>query len=209
MTNTKKHKKALAHLKNVDPVIYEIAKTINYDEWFKPWERMHSIKDYFKSLCGIIIGQQLSTKAADTIFARFEILFNRNPTPKKVFEKDDLDLRGVGLSNSKVKYVKDLAQKILSKELDLESLPNLSDEEIIVELTKVKGIGTWSAEMFLIFNLGRENVFSDKDLGLLHGIEKIYYIKSPDKDTILQIVNKWTPFKSYGSIALWHSLTDK
>ncbi len=205
MTSTQ-HKKALLHFKKVDPVIYKVSKNVEYEEWFKPWKRMHSTNDYFKSLCGIIVGQQLSTKAADTIFSRFNALFNESPTPKKVLNTLAVDLRNVGLSNAKVKYVKDLALKIDTGELDLTALHTLSDEEVSNNLIKVKGIGTWSAEMFLIFNLGRANVFSYKDLGLLHGIEKLYSKQKTDLQGVSLIVEKWAPYKSYGSIALWHSL---
>lgn len=199
--------KPLNHLKKVDPTIYKIAKDIDYSKWFSPWERMHNNTDYFKSLCGIIIGQQLSTKVADTIFARFESLFNDTVIPRKVIDIAPEKLREIGLSSAKVKYVKDLAEKVQNNELKLKNLSNHSDEEVIVQLTKVKGIGTWSAEMFLIFNLGRENVFSTKDLGLLRGIEKNYNLLNPSATQIEEIVSKWHPYRSYGSIALWHSLT--
>lgn len=201
--------KPLNHLKKVDPTIYKIAKDIDYSKWISPWERMHNNTDYFKSLCGIIIGQQLSTKVADTIFARFESLFNNCVLPLEVIDIAPDKLREIGLSNAKVKYVKDLAEKVQSEELNLTSLIGLSDEEVIFQLTKVKGIGTWSAEMFLIFNLGRENVFSSKDLGLLRGIEKNYNLLNPNSTQIEEIVSKWHPYKSYGSIALWHSLNNK
>jgi len=168
---------------------------------------MHKTEDSFKALCGIIIGQQLSTKAADTIFARFELLFDTELTPTDILASPSEKLREVGLSNAKVKYVKDLAEKVLSGELHIQQLRNMSDEEVIANLVKVKGIGTWSAEMFLIFNLGRENIFSHKDLGLLRGIEKNYNLKNPTPAEIEIIVQKWHPYKSYGSIALWHALS--
>jgi DNA-3-methyladenine glycosylase II len=205
----KNYRTQLNHLKRTDPRIYKIAKDINYATWFTPWERMQHTTDYFKALCGIIVGQQLSTKVADTIFKRFVNSFDGEVLPQTVLDTQHEKLREIGLSNAKVKYVKDLAEKVNSKMLLLEKLPNLSDEEVISELTKVKGIGTWSAEMFLIFNLSRENVFSHKDLGLLRGIEKNYDLKLPTVEQVECIISKWHPYKSYGSIALWHSLNNK
>lgn len=206
MINTSNHKKALLHLKNVDSQIYAVAKLINYDEWFLTWEDMRNTQNFFSALCRIIVGQQLSTKVAKVIYKRFEDAFEGELSPKKVLAKPDIDLRTLGLSNAKVKYVKDLAQKVHNGELKLNKLLALSDMEVTEELTKVKGIGTWSADMFLMFNMGRENVFSFKDLGLLRGIEKVYELKDPKTEVILEIIEKWSPYKSYGSIALWHSL---
>lgn len=164
--------------------------------------------EYFHRLTREIVGQQLSVKVANVIYKRFETLFNNLPiSPEQIIEIDGQKLRDIGMSWGKVKYVKDLAQKAKDGELAFEKLPEMTSEEIIAELTKVKGIGKWTAEMFLIFNLGREDVFSFGDLGLRRAIEKIYTL---EKDTHFKnfesIVEKWRPYRSYASLALWHSL---
>jgi DNA-3-methyladenine glycosylase II len=165
---------------------------------------------YFHKLCRDIIGQQLAGKAADAIFNRFENFLDHAVSPEKVLENTDTDLRNVGLSWAKVRSVIDLSQKVMSREVALEKLPAMTDNEVIQELIKVKGIGTWTAEMFLIFTLGREDVFSFGDLGLKKGFKKLYQVG--DKNLLDVLTNKmkiWSPYRSYASLALWHSLDSK
>ena len=152
----------------------------------------------------------MSGKAASTIFGRFEKLFGKKKvTPENILKLPDQKLRDAGMSWGKVKYVKDLAQKTLSKEINLETLETLEEDVVIAELTKVKGIGKWTAEMFLMFTLRRENIFSFGDLGLKKGIAKIYNIKNPTPKQIEKIIKKRHPYKSFGSFALWQSLETK
>lgn len=166
--------------------------------------------DYFVALTRSIVGQQLSGKAADTIYSRFTGLFpKKRPDAKRLLKLKDQQLRDVGMSWGKVSYVKDLASKHLDKEIDLTSLPKLSNEEVLFELTKVKGIGPWTGEMFLMFTLKREDVFSFGDLGLKKGIEKLYKLKNPTAKQITKIITPWSPYKTYGSIALWRSLDNR
>ena len=107
----------------------------------------------------------------------------------------------------KVKYIKDLAQKTLDKTLDLSKLTNMTDGDVLTELTKVKGIGPWTAEMFLMFTLGREDVFSHGDLGLKNAIKKLYgFKKDPSKKQVEKIVNKWSPYRTFACRILWKSL---
>ncbi len=196
----------LEHYKTNDPKIYAILQNIDLNEWFKPWQEFRG-NDYFTALCRAIIGQQLSVKAASSIYNRFTDLYKPSiATAKAILDTEDIKLREIGLSWSKVKYIKDLAQKVFDKQIDLSNLENLSDEDVISELITVKGIGKWTAEMFLMFNLHRENIFSFGDLGLKRGIEKVYNLTDPTPDQIEDIIKGWSPYKTYASIALWHSL---
>lgn len=194
----------VAHFAAVDTRLAAILPDVNWDDWLG--ERAEG--DYYFSLTRNIIYQQLAGRAADTIFSRFRSLVP-NFTPQAVLAVPDQTLRDAGLSWSKVKYVKDLASKVASGELNLLSLPDREDEEVIAELTKVKGIGRWTAEMFLLFTLKRPDIFSHLDLGLKNGFAKLYKIESPTREQIEAVVSKWVPYKSYGSIALWHHLDNR
>lgn len=201
------YKKILAHFKKTDHILYAVMRDIDFDKWLEPRTEKRLSRGYFYALCREIIGQQLSGKVADVIIARFRALFSRSRiTPQAILRLKDEALRGCGMSWSKVSFIKDLAHKAAGKEIKLAALSKLKDEEVIAALIKVKGIGPWTAEMFLIFTLGRENIFSYGDLGLHKGIEKLYKIKNPSQKQKAKIVEKWSPYKSYGSIALWHSL---
>lgn len=189
------------HYSQVDPVIANVLPSINWPDWFE--DRPSS--DNFYNLTRNIIYQQLAGKAASTIFARFEKLVT-DITPLRVLAIEDQELRDVGLSWAKVRYVKDLASKVNSGEVSLVDLNDLDNKAVISELIKVKGIGRWTAEMFLLFTLHRENIFSYGDLGLKNGLAKLYKIDITKTDEITNIVNRWAPYESYGSIALWHSL---
>ncbi|HBC45132.1 MAG: HhH-GPD [Candidatus Collierbacteria bacterium GW2011_GWB1_45_35] len=167
--------------------------------------------DLFRDLLESIIGQQLSVKAASTIIKRFVALF---PDPKNIKPKDILaqnadTLRSVGLSRQKISYLQSLSEFILSEKLVLASLKDLSDEAVIENLIQVKGIGRWTAEMILIFSLGREDVFSVGDLGLRTAVSKIYGVDREDKIKIENIAKKWSPYRSLASLYLWQSLDNK
>ena len=191
--------------KSRDPLIYPYILSTDYskllDETGNP--------DYFISLCKIIVSQQLSGKAAETIYYRFQSLFNGNPQPQEIYEMSGDSLRNAGLSWSKVSYVKDLAEKALSNDVNFENLHLLQPGDVVKELTKIKGIGVWSVEMFLIFTLKNEDVFSLGDLGLKKAVCNIYSLDNPEGDSISEIVNKWSPYRSYGSMALWNSLDNR
>ena len=164
--------------------------------------------NYFHRLCKEIICQQLSNKAGDAIHDRFLKLFSRRLIrPLDVLKLSHETLRGSGISNAKARYIKNLAEAIINKTLPITKLDAMTDEEIIVALTKVKGIGRWTAEMFLIFVLGRENVFSHGDLGLKKGLIKVYgFKKEPARKRVEKIVGRWSPYKSYASRVLWECL---
>lgn len=191
----------ISHYQKQDPIVAKVIPQINFSDWFED----HPSTDHFYNLARNIIYQQLAGKAASTIFSRFEKQVGE-VTPKNVSAIDDQMLRDAGLSWAKVKYVKDLADKVLKNEIELTKVASLDNETVITELTKVKGIGRWTAEMFLLFTLHRENIFSYGDLGLKNGIAKLYDIKEPRLDQITAIVRRWSPYESYGSIALWHTL---
>ena len=160
------------------------------------------------SLCREIIGQQLSGKVAATIYERFQELFrSKYPTPKEILEVKDQNLRDVGMSWAKVKSLKDLAINILEQKLDLEKLKNENNEAVVLQLTKIKGIGPWTAEMFLMFALGREDVFSPSDLGLRNAVFKLYNLNEKlSNEKLLNMSYHWAPYRTYASIILWRSL---
>jgi len=193
------------HFKKVDPKIYAIMKDVNFNDWYKE-PKGHG--DYFVHLCYEIIAQQLSGKAASTIIGRFEELFPKKKiTAERVSKMTDKKLREVGMSWSKASFLKDLADKTLKKEIAYGKLHEMSDEDVMKELTQVKGIGPWTAEMFLMFALGREDVFSHADLGLRNGMKRVYGLRNvPDAKKADKITEPWRPYRSYGSFALWHSV---
>lgn len=196
--------KVKAHFAQVDPIIFGIIDRV--EPQLRP---PADIKQYFAELCDSIVSQQLAGKAAETIFNRLKALFPKGKiTPQGVLKIRDQSLRQAGMSNAKVSYVKDLAQKVVAGEIDLAHLNNLSDEEVINELVKVKGIGRWTAEMFLIFTLGREDIFSAGDLGLNNAIVKLYGLKEkPTKVYLESLSLKWSPYRSIACRILWKSLT--
>lgn len=193
------------HFKKNDPKILAVLETINLDDWFDD----SPVSDHFYNLTRNIIYQQLAGKAASTIFSRFEKKLNGKIDPVKITQADPQSLRDCGLSWAKVKYVKDLAEKVITKDVVLDNLDTLDDESVINELIKVKGIGRWTAEMFLIFTLKRQNIFSFGDLGLANGFAKLYDIPNPSIKDIESVVELWDPYKSYGSLALWHHLDNR
>ncbi len=197
-------KNIVTHFQSVDPILHAVLEKIPALE---DTEKKSS-SEYFKNLCEQIISQQLAGKAADAIFKRFEDLFpNRIITVEHILTLNDQDIRDIGASWAKARYIKDLAQKIVNKELLLEKLDELENELVIKELTKVKGIGPWTAEMFLMFTLQREDIFSHGDLGLRNAIKKLYkFKKNPTRKQIEKIAAKWTPYKTYASRILWKSL---
>lgn len=196
-------KKILDHFRKNDPILYAAAKKIGFN---RKLNKSNSGL-YFEELCEIIIGQQLSGKAADSIFGRFEKLFSKKITPERIIKTTHEKLRSAGLSNSKAKYLRYLAEAVMEKKLRLDNLDSLNDDEVKKQLVQVKGIGPWSAEMFLMFTLGRPDIFSHGDLGLRKGIMKLYgFKKEPGVKVIEKIISKWIPFKTYASLILWKSL---
>ena len=199
--------KVFDHFKKVDPKLLEIIREVNFEEWFG--EEILDSDLIFKSLCRTIVSQQLAGKAAEAIFKRFENLLGERITPEKLLELDQQAIREVGLSWAKVRSVVDLSSRVLEKSLILDDLEKLSDEDLIVELSKVKGIGRWTAEMFLMFRLGREDIFSWGDLGLKNGLKKYLKNKEVSLEEMQQVVDKWVPYRTYGAVAMWHLLDSR
>jgi DNA-3-methyladenine glycosylase II len=165
--------------------------------------------DLLSSLCRSIIYQQLSGKAAGTIHSRFIQLYIDKPliTPRDILDTSDEILRGVGLSRSKVVYIKDLAQKIIDGLPSLDELEKMEDEAIIQTLTAVKGIGRWTVQMLLIFRMHRWDVLPVDDLGIRSGIRRVYNLSElPDKKTVESLGEKWKPYCTVASWYLWRSL---
>lgn len=172
--------------------------------------RIRPHADHYGELVSNIIGQQLSTKAAYSIWQRTLGLFaGKMPAPQQLLRIDDQKLRDVGLSWAKVRYVKDLAEHILDGRLDIEHVSTIPNEQLIEQLTAVKGIGEWSAHMFMIFGLGRLDVLPVGDLGVRKAIQNLYGLDAlPAPEQIITIANQngWHPYESVASWYLWQSL---
>jgi DNA-3-methyladenine glycosylase II len=164
--------------------------------------------DAYGALLRAIVGQQLSTKAARTIYLRVIDLFGGStPSPEQLLEAREEDLRAAGLSGRKTEYVRDLASHVLSGELELDRLDQLSDEEVIAEIVAVRGLGQWTAEMFLLFHLERPDVLSGGDLGIRKAIQIEYGLEEmPPPSRVLEIGEPWRPHRSLASLYLWESL---
>lgn len=163
--------------------------------------------DYYEFLLSSIIGQQLSGKVADVIWRRVVEFYGEAISPDLVMKTENVDLRNLGISYSKINYLKNLSNFVVSGEIDFDKLETLSDEEVIEKLITVKGIGNWTAQMFLIFALGREDVFSVGDGGLQRAVKILYKMEEiPSKKELIRISSKWSPYKSYASLYLWKSL---
>ena len=163
----------------------------------------------FESLLKSIVYQQLAGSAANAIYSRLLLYYgNTLPTPEQILSTSDTVLRfTAGLSFKKVLYIKNLAAKIISGELNIHHLPDLQDEEVITELVKVKGIGRWTAEMFLIFCLQREDVIPLDDLGVKKAIQKLYNLSElPTHEYMLEVSSRWKPYRSIATWYLWKSL---
>jgi DNA-3-methyladenine glycosylase II len=165
--------------------------------------------DAYGSLVRTIVGQQLSTKAARSIYGRLTDLFGgRPPTPHEVLSMDEEALRGCGLSRPKVRYLRDLAERVIAGDLDLPALYRLPDDAVIEQVVAVKGLGRWSADMFLMFHLGREDVLPVGDLGIRRAVERAYGLPEiPDPDTLEDLALPWSPHRTLASFYLWESLT--
>lgn len=191
------------HFKKCDPILFA---AIRNDEW----QTLLRTHDHFTGLCRIVIGQQVSVKAAASIFLKFTTLFPRKkPTAKRVLALTDAELRSAGLSGSKVASIRDVALQIESKSIVFKNLEQKSDSEIIEMLVAARGIGPWSAEMFLIFYLGRTDIFSSGDYALRVAIQKLYNKRTlPTPEEATRIAHTWSPYRSYACRILWESLSN-
>ncbi|MEM7038723.1 MAG: DNA-3-methyladenine glycosylase 2 family protein, partial [Bacteroidota bacterium] len=161
-------------------------------------------KDYFLALVRKIVAQQLSTKAAGTIFRRFTELVDNDFRPEVLLKFDQETYRSVGVSRQKFNYIQDLSRHFQAAPEFYEALDHQSDTDVLERLTQVKGIGTWTAKMFLIFNLGRQDVFSHEDVGLQNAITKLYgFEEKPGKKELNAFAERWAPHRSSASRYLW------
>jgi DNA-3-methyladenine glycosylase II len=169
-------------------------------------------KDHLSALVGAIVSQQLSTKAAATIFGRFVALFPEGQSldAAAIAAQSDAALRSVGLSSQKVSYMRDLSARIVDGRLQLDALESLPDEEVIERLTAVKGFGRWTAEMFLMFRLHRPDVLPVGDLGIVNAIQRLYRMrKRPNAKRIQKLGEAWKPYRSVASWYLWQTLRNE
>jgi len=210
-------RKAVTHLKKSDPVLRAIIERLG------PCRMQFGLPE-FHSLAEAIVYQQLNGKAAETIFKRFAALAGEPLTPAGILKLSDEQMRAAGLSKQKTAYLKDLAAKTGSGLVDFARLPDLPDAEVIEHLTQVKGIGTWTAQMFLMFTLKRENVLPTGDFAVRMAIYKHYLdrprakaakksrkrkIKLPSPEQMEKIAKRWEPYRSVACWYLWKSLDTK
>ena len=190
-------------LKVADPVLAGVIEAVGPCRLQLSTEGTH-----FEALARAIVFQQLSGKAASTIYGRFAALFPGGvPTPKGVLAASDESLRAAGLSRQKTAYLRDLASKVSSDELPLHEVESMVDDDLISHLVQVKGIGRWTAQMFLMFRLGRPDVLPELDLGIQNAIRRAYRMrKRPTPKQVKRIGAKWSPHSSVACWYLWRSL---
>ena len=198
-----RHGASVRHLTRTDPVLAQVIEAVGPCRLEPRSEGTH-----FQALCRSIVYQQLSGKAAGTIHARFQALFAEGqPTPEALAAFSDETLRGVGLSRQKTLYLRDLAQKIRDGSLPLDEIESMTDDEVIAHLVQVKGIGRWTAQMFLMFRLGRPDVLPELDLGIQNAVRRAYRMrKRPTPKQIRRIGARWSPHASVACWYLWRSL---
>ena len=180
-------------------------KLIEGREPFKLKKRKH----IHLHLCGSLMSQQLSTKVADVIYKRFLALFQtKTPTPEQILSITPEKLRAIGLSNAKASYVHNVSRFAIEKGMDYKHLNKLSNDELITYLTEINGVGRWTTEMLLMFTLGREDVFAVDDLGIQNAMIKLYKLDKSNKKELraklLKLSEKWSPYRTYACLHLWH-----
>jgi DNA-3-methyladenine glycosylase II len=196
-------RKAINHLKKSDPVMRSIIDRVG------PC-RMEFGEPVFHSLAEAIVYQQLNGKAAVTIFKRFAAIAGEPVTPQGIVNLTDQQLRAVGLSKQKSSYLRDMAERAVRGELDFTRLPEMTDQEVIKYLTQVKGVGVWTAHMFLMFTLKRPNVLPTGDFGVQMAIKKHYNKRKLPKPVQMEKIAKpWEPYRSVACWYLWRSLDIK
>jgi DNA-3-methyladenine glycosylase II len=195
-------RRARQHLRTVDPVLAQVIAAVGP---YRPADGTGG--SHFGALVRSIIYQQLSGKAAGTIHGRFSALFPDGvPTPDGLLTLDDARLRAAGLSRQKIGYLRDLAAKVHSGALPLDHVDTLGDAELIDHLVQVKGIGRWTAQMFLMFKLGRADVLPELDLGIQNAIKRAYRKRTVKPKDVARIGARWSPYASVACWYLWRSL---
>ncbi|HEX3911745.1 MAG TPA: DNA-3-methyladenine glycosylase 2 family protein [Solirubrobacteraceae bacterium] len=202
--------KATEHLRASDPILAKLIDEVG--KLPNPRQGRPERNDHYGALVRAIVGQQLSVLAARAIYGRLTARFqDRPPTPQEIMADDPEELRAAaGLSRAKVGFLRSLAEHVLSGELELERLDELQDEDVIAELVAVKGIGEWSAHMFLMFHLERPDVVAPGDLGIRRAIERAYgFAALPQPAEIEQIAEPWRPHRTLACRYLWRSLQNE
>ena len=197
--NTNIYNKPFNHLKK-DKVMEQLINKLGYqidirDRYFK---------NYAKAISEIIIEQQISFKAAISIKKKFNALIS-GLSDKQIIEIDDTQLKEIGISNMKVNYIKNVYRYFQNNKIDFKKF---KDNEVINMLTEIKGVGSWTAEMFLIFILFREDIFSKKDLALLNSIKKNYNINNLSNEKLDLLIESWRPYNTFASLLLWKSIEE-
>jgi DNA-3-methyladenine glycosylase II len=200
--------KAMAQLTTADTTLGELIE--RYGTLPPEREGRPDHDDHYGALLRSIVNQQLSVAAARTIYNRMLNRFGgRPPSPEEILADDPEQLRSVGISRPKIGYLRSLAEHVLSGELELERLGELSDERAIEELVAVKGLGEWTAHMFLMFHLERPDVFAPGDLGIRRAIERAYTLEEPDRETLERLAERWRPHRTLACRYLWRSLENE
>ena len=197
---------AVRHLSVVDPVMAAIVDRVGpLDLEARTRGRP---EDAYGALVRSITGQQLSVKAARTIYLRLADLYGgRTPAPDELIATDPDDLRAAGLSYAKAAYLRDLAERVQDGRLELDRFPEMDDRAVSAELTAVKGVGQWTADMFMMFHLGRKDVLPVGDLGIRNAVKAEYRLrKLPSPDRLRRLARPWRPYRTLGCIYLWESL---
>lgn len=203
MSKSVNHTKAINHLKKSDPVLAAIIERIGSC-------RMEFGEPTFHSLAEAILYQQLNGKAAVTIFNRFTALAGDPLTPEGILKLTDAQMRGVGLSRQKTAYLRDLSEKTRAGLLEFERMPEMTEDDVIAHLTQVKGVGVWTAHMFLMFTLRRPDILPTGDYGVQAAIKKHYKKRKWPKPEVMQRIAKpWAPYRSIACWYLWKSLDVK
>ena len=190
----------MRHIRKHDPVLARVVKAIGPIDF--------ELDDgHYEALVGSIIYQQLAGTAARAILNRFKNLYNgKIPDPEQYLSTDESKLRSSGLSPQKISYIRDLCQRIVNGSLDLSSLVHLSDEEAVEKLDAVRGVGRWTAEMFLLFVLGRKDVLPVDDLGVQKAVKRLYHLrKLPSREKFERLAMNWHPYCSIATLYLWRS----
>lgn len=197
------HRRAVRHLKRCDPVLAAVV-TAHKGRRFE----LRTGGSHFDAIVRAIVSQQLSVKAAATIHARFRALYeDAGGHPSRIARITDAQLRDSGLSRQKINYIRDLARHVAEGELDLERIDEVSDEDLLARLTAVKGVGTWTAQMFLMFRLGRPDVLPTLDLGIRKAIQRAYGLRRlPTVRQMERFARSWAPYRTVACWYLWRSL---
>lgn len=200
------NRKAVSHLRSADPVMARVIERVGPCRY-----RVNDGGSHFDAVVRSIVYQQLSGSAAATIHSRLLDLYGGStPEPARLLETPDDVLRGVGLSRQKISYLRDLATRVVSEDVPMHSIHELDDEGVIAALTRVKGVGRWTAQMFLMFRLGRPDVLPELDLGVRKAIQLAYRTRAlPSTERVHKIGARWAPYRTIASWYLWASLDIK